>query len=75
MNLRRGIYKLQRPLSSNQPNPQILGYDRGRTREFFIDCEEAMMRLFGERLKIYVEGSFDEKGFLYITRIVRDQDW
>lgn len=73
------IWKLQRALASNETAPPVLAYTEGHGHESFIQLsDEQINELFGDAVKIYVEGEVSgpaHNGILTVERRVPDQDW
>jgi len=57
----KDIFKLQRPITSNNPDLHILVYNQDRSAMFELSIGEdgeAWMEKFGSRLKIYAECNY-----------------
>ncbi len=71
------IFKIQRPLESNMPDPQCLIYNEDETVQIETSME-AMIAFVGPAWvrmdKIYVEGDYDGDT-LSITKIINPQPW
>jgi len=69
------IVKVQRPLSSNDPNAPCLVYDEGRRHQGFIELTpEEVVTLMGDAAKGYFEARV-ERGNLVLGERVADRDW
>lgn len=69
------IWKLQRPLSSTEPNPGVMAYTEGRGNLAIIPVpEETIKDIFGSELKIYVKAKV-VNGILDVECLVPNQDW
>ena len=71
------IFKIQLPITSNEPNPPALIYNESREFEIQIDvCLVEYLFRKGEK-KIYIYGEIKNGSFSYKDRIKRapDQDW
>jgi len=69
------IWKLQRPLVSNEEFPTVMAYTEGRENVAMLPMpEEIMDDLFGDELKIYVKAKV-VNGVLKMKHLVEEQDW
>lgn len=72
---RKQIWKLQRPLATNDPYPCVMAYTEGKVQMAMIPMPDEMMdEIFGDELKIYVRGTV-VNGILKVDKIVEEQDW
>ena len=67
------IVKLQFPLSD--PRAPLLAYDQRRNYQAQIPQTPELCKLFGNKLKIYVDATEEENGRLNIKRVVSDRSW
>jgi len=75
--MRTSIWKLQRPLATNQPVAEVLAYTEDRDNTAFIAMTDTEIdQLFGDELKLYVKAKVNKKtGILEVKKIVGWQDW
>lgn len=72
---RKQIWKLQRPIMTNEEFPTVMAYTEGKGQIAMIPMgEEAMDEIFGDELKIYVYGTV-VNGILKVNRYADEQDW
>lgn len=69
------IFKIQRPLFTNDPEPKVKIYDETREFEGEVPLTPHLFQFFEDELKVYVEGHIDEEGVLTIIHKVEEQDW
>lgn len=69
------IYKLQLPIVSSGPNQPLLAYTEGRRNMKEIRLTPDLKKLFGARLKIYVEANVTADGGLDVVKPVSDRRW
>lgn len=69
------IYKLQLPVASSGPNPPLLAYTEGRRNMKEITLTSDLQKLFGAKLKIYVEANVTADGGLDVIKPVSDRSW
>ena len=65
------IIKLQRALNNNN----VLVYNKDRSFMGEQPATEAMLKLFGNKFKIYAKGELCGDGLFVIDRVVKDRDW
>lgn len=69
------VWKLQRPLVSNEPEAMIMAYTEGGQQHALIPvAEEDLALLFGDEFKIYVLAKVENSN-LVIDHQVEDQEW
>lgn len=69
------IWKLQRPIHSNEYNPPILAYTENKTKQLTIDMPmEDWPLMFGDVPKVYVHAEL-VNGTLNIIGRAPEQDW
>lgn len=69
------IWKLQRPLASNEESPLVMAYTKKKTSMAMMPMPNEMVEeIFGEELKIYVKARI-VNGILKVKRRVEDQEW
>jgi hypothetical protein len=68
------IYKLQLALFSMEKNPPILAYSEGRMNQMQISMTPELKKMFGPKLKIYVEAGVVGKQ-LHVSEVVADRRW
>lgn len=69
------IWKLQRPIVTNDPFPTVMAYTENKANMAMIPMgEELMDELFGDELKVYVKATV-KNGVLKVKRRVPEQDW
>lgn len=69
------IWKLQRPLASNDPHPCVMAYTEGKENMAMIPMPAEMMdEIFGDELKVYAKATV-VNGVLKVKRLVPEQDW
>lgn len=72
---RKQIWKLQRPIRTNEDFPTIMAYTENKAQMAMIPMDEEIIdELFGDELKIYVRGTV-VNGVLKVSRIVGEQGW
>lgn len=72
---RTKIWKLQRPLHSNDDVPMVMAYTEDRENLAMLPMpEEAIDEVFGDERKIYVRARV-VNGILKVKRRVAEQDW
>ena len=77
------IFKIQRPLETNDPVEHVLIYNKDRSCEGFISMTDEIRKLFPEEPiegvglphKIFVRGVINKEGVVDITHIEGWQDW
>jgi hypothetical protein len=70
------ILKLQRPISSNEPNPRWLAYDKTHSFEtFFYPAPKTAALFKQDDAKIYVEAKPLTEGAFEVIKRVPEQDW
>lgn len=75
MLFKRKIWKLQRPLASNEEFPTVMAYTEGKANMAIIPMPEEMIdELFGDEPKIYARAKV-KNGVLNVREIVEEQDW
>lgn len=69
------IWKLQRPLATNETPPMVMAYTEGKANMAMIPMgEELIDELFKDELKIYVKATV-KNGILKVKRRVPEQDF
>lgn len=69
------IWKLQRPLVSNEEFPTVMAYTEDKVKMAMIPMpEEVMDEIFGDELKIYAKATV-VNGVLKVKHLVEEQDW
>jgi len=69
------IWKLQRPIVSNEEFPTIMAYTEGKENVAMLPMPEDIMdELFGDELKIYVYARV-VNGILKMKHITEEQEW
>jgi hypothetical protein len=68
------IAKIQRPLFSNTGNPPAMAYDQARNFTIMLPVTDDLLKLFGEKMKIYAEVIRNGES-LEIVRVVPDRGW
>lgn len=71
---KRGVIKLQRPVVTNDPNPQVLAYNKDRSIETFFPINDEMLALFGDEFKVYYWYAVDGKDIVLGDQ-VKGQRW
>lgn len=69
------IVKIQRPLMTNEANPQALVYTKDRIVDFTIDASKVDKAFGPGEYKVYHNASLSSKGVLHVGSRVADQDW
>ncbi len=69
------IFKMQRPLVTNDPEPKILVYNERRTWQGEIPDDIQYNELFQGKAKVYVIAGPDVNGALIIHCAISDQNW
>lgn len=70
------IFKLQRPLSTNDPSPRILAYDENRAIMRMLPMEERYLKYFKDgKVKAYVHARMNGYGDLEIEGPAPWQEW
>lgn len=68
------VFKLQRPVATNDPEPKVLAYDQHRRFEFHLPLDGNLKQLFGDAYKVFVNAT--PKGQqLLVGQPVRARDW
>jgi hypothetical protein len=68
------IFKLQRPLYPDTKDQPLLAYTEGRQNRMEISPTPQLVRMFGRKMKIYVEANI-VAGKLDVSAVVPDQSW
>lgn len=69
------IWKLQRPLVTNELPPLVMAYTEGKKQMAMIPIpEEFMDELFNGKPKIYVEAKI-KNGVLNVKHVIEEQAW
>jgi hypothetical protein len=72
---RKQIWKLQRPIVSNEAFPTVMAYTEDKDQLAMIPMPEEMMdEIFGDELKVYALATV-VNGVLKVKRLVPEQDW
>lgn len=69
------VFKLQRPMATNDPEPKMLVYNQTRSWQGEIALNQDMYNFFGDSYKKYVRAYIDEQGRLNIVEGITNQDW
>lgn len=72
---KKEIFKLQRSIITSAPHPQMLAYNESRDILGEFPLSKELKKMFGGKLKIYVEAFVDKADNLVIVRKVKNQDW
>lgn len=70
--MKQEIYKLQRPLMGGK---ELLLYNEDKSIISHLPPQKDLLKMFGNDLKIYVLGHFDQKDIFHIEKQVKQQDW
>jgi hypothetical protein len=68
------VFKMQRPIVSNDPRAPCLVYNEKRDIQFTLPMDDDMAVLFNGALKIYVRARYDGNKF-HVIRHVPDRSW
>lgn len=73
------IFKLQRPLASNEPNPPMLVYNESRSIYEHLPFTEEFRQMFGSDEKLFFKGRIKvtgkDEGNLDLIEPVEDPGW
>lgn len=69
------VWKVQKPLGSNDPIPKALFYNKTREYQGFMEYNDGLQRLFGDDLKQYWYGTYYSDGTLELKEQVEEQPW
>lgn len=74
--MHRERFKIQLPLSTNEPTPLALAYNRDHSVEGQFPYGEDLIRISRGRAKFFVMAAMDEDGILHIDEDeVADPGW
>lgn len=68
------IFKVQRPLLTNEPVPRVLVYNKSQKVCFQADLKP-WKKLMGKELKIFVHGEIKKDGSFEVQRRANWQKW
>ena len=69
------IWKLQRPLATNEEFPTVMAYTKGKKNMAMIPMgEELIEELFGDEVKLYAKARV-VNGVLKVKHLVEEQVW
>lgn len=69
------IVKVQQSLTTGEPVPQCLIYNRSRTVLGQIPLPEDVKKALGNRPKAYFRARQDKDGHVHLLQEVKAQDW
>ena len=70
------IWKVQRPIVTNDPEPQVLIYNEDRSRQGSVPLTAEIAQLFNDdEYKIFIHGTIAEDGQIEFEEPAEWQEW
>lgn len=69
------VFKIQRPISTNEPSPLALAYNKDRSQQKQFRMTKDLFDFMGPEYKVYVEGRIVDGRFDFIKKKLPHPPW